>query len=92
MDCKYTIDKSSGAHDFYWIYIVHTILPSFTLPPTAQPTKIKIKNIEKKFKTVRRADKKKILVGCQMYRRIRRIEIQNPICVVHWMSQQITDR
>jgi hypothetical protein len=25
----------SGAHNFYLVSIVHTILPSFTLPPTA---------------------------------------------------------
>jgi hypothetical protein len=28
MDCKYAVVQSSGAHDLYWVSIVHTILPS----------------------------------------------------------------
>jgi hypothetical protein len=31
MDCKYAVVQSSGAHNFYWVSIVHSILPS-TLP------------------------------------------------------------
>jgi hypothetical protein len=26
--CKYTVVQSSGVHNFYWVSIVHTILPS----------------------------------------------------------------
>jgi hypothetical protein len=29
MDRKYAIVQSSGAYNFYWVSIVHTILPSF---------------------------------------------------------------
>jgi hypothetical protein len=27
MDSKYTVIQSNGAHNFYWVSIVHTILP-----------------------------------------------------------------
>jgi hypothetical protein len=30
MDSKYAVVQSSGAHNFYWVSIVHTILPSLT--------------------------------------------------------------
>jgi hypothetical protein len=32
---KHSIKDQEGAHNFYWASIVHTILPSSTLPPTA---------------------------------------------------------
>jgi hypothetical protein len=32
MDCKYAVVQLSGVDNFYWVSIVHTILPSFTLP------------------------------------------------------------
>jgi hypothetical protein len=32
--CK-NAESPRGAHNFYWVSIVYTILPSFTLPPTA---------------------------------------------------------
>jgi hypothetical protein len=54
MDSKYTVVQSSGAHNFYWVSIVHTILPSFTLPPTAPGHKKQ----KKQKQTVPRADKK----------------------------------
>jgi hypothetical protein len=28
-----------GEHNFYWVPIAHTILPSFTLPPTSPADK-----------------------------------------------------
>jgi hypothetical protein len=53
MDCKYAVVQSSGAHNFYWVSIAHTILPSFTLPQTAPGHKK-----QKQKQTVSRADKK----------------------------------
>jgi hypothetical protein len=69
MDSKYTVVQLSGAHNFYWVSIVHTILPSFTLPPTA-PGHKKNKTKNKLFHV---QIKKKIPVGCQIFPRIRRI-------------------
>jgi hypothetical protein len=78
MDSKYSVIKPSGAHNFYLVSIVYTILPSFKLSPTAPGhKKRKNKKIKTKFKPVPRADKKQIPVGCQMYCHTRRIEIQN---------------
>jgi hypothetical protein len=52
MDCKYAVVQSSGAHNFYWVSIVHTILLSFILPPGALGHKKqkKKKNEQKKTK------------------------------------------
>jgi hypothetical protein len=87
MDCKYAVVQSSGAHSFYWISIVHTILPSFTLPPTAPGHK---KQKQEQKQTVPHADKKNP-VGCQIFHRIRKIETHIPICAVERMPQRKTD-
>jgi hypothetical protein len=52
--------------------------------------KITTKKINKTNKLFR-LQIKNTPVGFQMYRRIRRIEIQNPICVVERMSQRKSD-
>jgi hypothetical protein len=71
-----------GAHNFYWVSIVHTIYPPcFPRPPQATENKKK----QKQKQTVPRADKKKkIPVGCQIFRRTCRIEKHIPICAVEW--------
>jgi hypothetical protein len=55
-----------------------------------QERKQKQKQKQKRKQTVPRADKK-IPVGCQIFRRVRRIEKYIPICVVERMSQRKTD-
>jgi hypothetical protein len=68
-------------------YIVPLIIIS-TSPDRPRPQKTKK---QKQKQTVPRADKKKIPVGCQIFRRIRRIEKHIPICAVEWMLQRKTD-
>jgi hypothetical protein len=46
---------------------------------------------KKQKQTVPPADLKKIPVGCQIFRRIRRIKKHIPIYAVEWMSQRKTD-
>jgi hypothetical protein len=82
MDYKYAVAQSSGAHNFYWVSIVHTILP-FPRPP--QTTKNKNNNKLFHVQIINTP------VGCQMYRRIRRIEIQNPNCVVERVPWSVTE-
>jgi hypothetical protein len=69
-------------------YIVPLIIIS-TSPD--RPRSQKTKKAKKKKQTVPRADKNKFPVGCQIFRRIRRIEKHIPICAVERMSQRKTD-
>jgi hypothetical protein len=86
-----TENRWSGTHNFYWVSIVHTILPSFTLPQTAPGHKKQKNKNKNKNNPFHVQIKKKIQVGSQTFRRIRRIEKHIPICAAEWISQRKAD-